>query len=161
MAIFDELVESVRTTLSNDQQLKDIQFVHAHRVKRKPSPLKKVYVTLGIDGVQIENSAFANYLGNENGKEIFGRCAHVSIQCRIYSPQNLGGLPCSDAFSRISSALLFRQSELRVDSVSCKDVKYNTSAGDFLLECVIKLFILLGEQEDETLVRDIVVEANF
>ncbi len=158
MGVFDGIVEEIKTVLAEDPTLSDIHFVNAHRIDAKPSPIKDIYVTLGLSGVETSSGAFGDYFGRKNGNDLFGKSGRVSISCKIHCPQTMDGSSCSEVFSRICNSLMLDDSMHQIESIICKGVSFENKSGAFVLDCTIKLRVFIGSTVDETEVSDIVVK---
>ena len=160
MGVFDEIVDEIRLSLAQDAALSDMHFVKAFRVDKRANPIKKTYVTLALSQVEILNGAFGEYLGARDGNDLFGRKSNVYIGFNIYCPKNSDGSACSEAFSRICDHFILEDCERKIQEISCKEVKFDTTGDSFVLECKMKLCVFIAKEMQELQISDIVVQGG-
>ena len=160
MGVFDQIIEEIRLSLSEDESLSDICFVHAYRVNKRANPIKKTYVTLSLAGVEIVNGAFGDFLGRSNGNDLFGKRSNVYIGLNIYCPKISDGSICSEAFSRICDHFILGDSDINIEELSCKEVKHDVESDSFMLACKLKLNMFVARETQDIEISDIVVQGG-
>lgn len=124
--MFDGLLQRLLSSLRGNQELLDIEFLEAFPHQRQNSPLAKKTAAFRVERVKILPVALGDPLGAEGEKR-----AEASLELTVYSPAKLGGPACTDAFSRICSALIFGDNGACLHSISCEKTVYDASAGAF------------------------------
>lgn len=158
--MFENLIDKLLTSLSNDSLLKNFNFVNAFSQKIRNNPLNKITVSIGLGSVKISNVAFGDFLGNTSSGEVYGKQADVDIKIQIHSPKSLGGRTCCEAFSLISNSIIFNLEEPYLVSIYCSEVCYDDGSCAFILPCNAKFKIYLGKQTDQTKIEKIIVKGG-
>ena len=161
MGIFDEIVEGIKSRLSADTSLDGVNFINSYRSSPRPNPIRNPYVAIGISSVDSSYGAFGNYLGRENGNELYGKNCIVTINLRIYSPKTAGGERCSEIFSKIFDCLFLDNNSNQINRVSCKEVAFDKSADALYLDCFLRMNLFIGNVPEEMVISDIEVKGEF
>ncbi len=132
MAIY-EFIQQILNEFKETQELKDISFLPAFTSDKKPVPIKKVTVALGVEEVSVLPGAIGDTYDAGKGKE-----AEISLNLTVYAPYKSGGEECLKAFCRICEATAFAEN-LNIKAFKCGDVSANRDADAFVLKGTISL----------------------
>lgn len=147
MNYFNSVVENIITYLSKDESLSDISFLRTYPLTDKPSPIDKVYITVGLTGIDILKKTFSDYIGDIANKSVYGRQANVSLSIKVYSPRRLGGEGCIEVFERVCNSLLFGQKEYAIQNIECRGIDYDLQLTSVILSSTVKMDIFLENKE--------------
>lgn len=160
MAVFDGIIDEIISALRSDTQLNDIKFIDSFKSYKRPNPLQYNLVTVGIKKVELKDRAFGKYLGVINGNEFFGKGAEISITLNIYVPKNKDGATTAEIFSRICNTLISDNLEEQILSIECGDIDFNKSYDAFVLDCLLKLKVVIGSGNDESDITSIIIKGE-
>ena len=149
MNSFIEIVETIKDHLSVLDEFENINFIISSTSSKVPNPINKIYVTLGIDQIEISQGAFSGYLGILEDKEIYGDLNDINVGMKIYLPKTMDGEICYDVFSKIYGALLEEDNNFNIQSIKCEKVNYDSKVSAYTMECEIKISTLVGHEEIE------------
>lgn len=147
MNCFNSMVENIITYLSKDEGLSDVSFLRTYPLSDKPSPIDKVYITVGLMGIDILKKTFSDYIGDIANKSVYGRQANMSLSIKVYSPRGLGGEGCMEVFERVCSSLMFGQKEYAIQSIECRSIDYDLHLTSLILSSTVKFEIFLENNE--------------
>ncbi len=139
--MFNGLLQKLLGSLKGNQELMDIEFMEAYPHQRQNSPLAKKTAAFRVESVKILPVALGESLGAAGEKR-----AEASLELTVYSPVKLGGPACTDAFSRICSALIFEDNGACLHSISCEKTVYDANAGAFRISGSIGVTAYLARQ---------------
>lgn len=158
MSVFVDIVEQIKSSLSQCATLADVKFIDADREEVVPNPIKNTYVSLGISSVSINDGAFGSYLGLTSVGEQYGNNAEIDVEMKIFSPRQSGGKQCYESFSKIYEELLYHSAKYNFKNIDCKKAKYNDEIFSFELECHLKLNAYLGYETDDINISNIQIK---
>ena len=160
MELFDGVISHIIDVLSADTRLAQVDFVSAFRAKPKPNPLIKTLVTVGINGIEILDKALGQYLGIQNGKEVFGKGANICLLLRIHCPVRFGGEKCAEIFSMICNTLVFNDIGYKLNGLNCKDVDFDATSSCFVLDCLLSIDSFVTETTEQLNISNIKVKGE-
>lgn len=160
MAVFDEIIDEIINTLSSDTQLSDITFIESFKSYKRPNPLKGNLVTIGIKKVELKDKAFGKYFGVVKGNDFFGKNAEITITLNIYVPKSKDGVTTAEIFSKICSTLMNDNFQEQILSIECGDIDFNKGSDAFALDCLLRLEVIIGQENDESDITSIVVKGE-
>ncbi len=160
MSVFNDIVDKIKDTLINTDELSSIKFVNTYPFKPIQNPLIDTYVSMGICNIKIKDGSFSSYLGTENQKDLYGHLSNTDIEFKIYSPKNKGGKSCYDIFASIYEALLLNLETIKIESVICGKVNYDPDTFSFTLDFQISFKSFIGYSVDGINISEIVVINN-
>lgn len=158
MGVFDSIICEIKTILSEDNLLSDIIFTDIYNASAKPNPINNIYVGIGLNGVLISDKAFGEYFGIKDGNEIFGKGGNVSLKMKIYCPTKLSGEANCEVFSRLCNSLFASSIKNQITSISCFETTFDHNIGAFVMDCIVKLDVFIGNVNDDTPINNIVVK---
>lgn len=158
MSVFNDIVEQIKSSLSQCATLADVKFIDADREEVVPNPIRNTYVSLGINSVSISEGAFGSYLGLSRVGEQYGNSSEIDIEMKIFSPRHSGGKQCYEIFSRIYEELLYHAANYNFKGVACKKARYNDELFSFELECHLRLSAYLGYETEDINISSIQIE---
>lgn len=121
--------------LSSQQELEGINFITEYPASKKPVPLKKVMVAVGIDNIAIEDS----FVENDEGVLVeneYCRLASIKLRLGIHAPFAEGGARCHDVFTDVADCLTFA-TDLNISQSGCGKIKADRDTDAFVLEAWI------------------------
>lgn len=157
MNTFADIAIDLKNKLSNTTALSNINFVEDSPFVFTPNPINKIYAAVGISKIVVSDGSFLGYLGNQSGKEVYGRLADIKVRIKIYSPQSLGGTSCYEVFSKIYETLLTDDSNFNVQSVSCDEVNYDGEIFTFTMDSYVNISTFIGYETENSNVEDILI----
>lgn len=160
MAVFDEIIDEVKEGLGSEPGLKDITFVEFFKDYKRVNPLPHNLITIGIKKIEIKNKAFGKYLGFVRGNECFGKTGTIYITINIFVPKNNGGEATAEIFSRICNTLMNNSLHEQIVSIECGNVEFDKVSSAFVLSCIMKLEVIIGQQNDEAGITSIIVKGG-
>lgn len=149
MNSFTEIVGTIKDHLSTLNEFENVNFIISSPSSKVPNPISKIYVTLGIDQIEISQGAFSGYLGILEDKEIYGDLNDINVGMKIYLPKTMDGEICYDVFSKIYGALLEDDNNFNIQSIKCEKVDYDSKISAYTMKCEIKISTLVGHEEAE------------
>lgn len=149
MNSFTEIVGTIKDHLSTLDEFENVNFIISLPSSKVPNPISKIYVTLGIDQIEISQGAFSGYLGILEDKEIYGDLNDINVGMKIYLPKTMDGEICYDVFSKIYGALLEDDNNFNIQSIKCEQVDYDSKISAYTMKCEIKISTLVGHEEAE------------
>lgn len=160
MGIFNEIVEDIKNILSADSNLSTVNFINAYRKTIYPNPIKNIYAAIGISAIDSSAGAFGNYAGEKEDNGLYGKNCFVTVNIRIYSPKEEGGLLCSETFSKIFDCLFLNEGLKQLDKISCKEVTFDKNSDAYSLDCHLKMKVFIGNVSEEIEISNIEVEGE-
>lgn len=160
MAVFDEIIDEVKETLSSEPDLRDITVVEFFKDYKRVNPLSNNLITIGIKKIEVKNKAFGKYLGMVKGNECFGKTGIISITINIFVPKNNGGETTAEIFSRVCNTLMNNSLHEQILSIECGNVEFDKISNAFVLGCIMKLEVIIGQQNDEADITSIIVKGG-
>ena len=149
MNSFTEIVGTIKDHLWTLNEFENVNFIISSPSSKVPNPISKIYVTLGIDQIEISQGAFSGYLGILEDKEIYGDLNDINVGMKIYLPKTMDGEICYDVFSKIYGALLEDDNNFNIQSIKCEKVDYDSKISAYTMKCEIKISTLVGHEEVE------------
>lgn len=157
MSLFNDIAGQIKNILLNDVKFSGFIFLNASSSKVMPNPVNKVYITVGMKDININEGSFSRYLGFNNGNELYGKLVESNVALSVYVPQTFNGEKCYDIFSDIYESLLTSESSLNIKSISCGRVTYVDELFSFVLECSVNISAFVGYETDELEINSIKV----
>lgn len=158
MSIFNDIVNTIKSNLSQSSSLSNVKFINSTVMNKVPNPIEKVYVSIGINNIEIKNGAMNSYLGIGKSGEKYGNNADIDIEMKIFSPKEKGLENCYTIFSSMYEDILCKNQIYNVKSVSCGQVSYNSDIFSFELICNIKLNLFIAYETNDINISNIVIE---
>lgn len=158
MSIFIDIVDKIKSGLSQNHNLSDVKFIDLNITDVVPNPIENVYVSIGFCNIEIKSGAFNSYIGMGNDGERYGNNAEIDLEMKIVSPRENNAGNCYKIFSRIYEELLYNENDYNVKTISCGKAKYNSDIFSFELVCKIKLNAVVGYETEDINISRIEVE---
>lgn len=158
MSLFNNIIEQIKTTLSQNSELNSVKFVDTNIGEKVPNPIKNIYVSLGIGKVLINKAAFNSYLGKSVNGEQYGNSLNIDIEMKIFSPKNIGIKRCYWVFSKIFEELLYHKKNFNIENISCEKIVYNEDISSFELECKLNFNAYLAYETQDINISKISIE---
>lgn len=150
---FDSVIDKIISLLSEDQALKDVNFISFYPISDKPVPIDKTYVTVGLKGIKILSKGIGDYQGISENKSVYGSKSVITVSIKIYSATKFGGNECLRTFSKICDSLMFRDRGFAVDKAECGKIQFDRNTSALVMECEIDINTILGHKEDVVVVN--------
>lgn len=157
MSVFNNIIDTIKSNLSNDTNLSDVKFVNLCADESVPNPILNIYTSIGISKINIEPASFSSYLGVGTSGERYGNSTEMDIEVKIYSPKSRGSRSCYTVFSNIYESLLNLNDIYNIKKISCSQVKYNSDIFSFELSCSMSLSIFVAYDTEEINISNIEV----
>ena len=158
MSVFNDIVNTVKSNLSQSTNLSNVRFIDSAVMNKVPNPLEKVYVSIGINNIEIKNGAMNSYLGIGKNGEKYGNNADVDIEMKIFSPKENGAENCYTIFSSMYEDILCKSQIYNVKSISCGKTSYTSDIFSFELTCNIKLNVFVAYENKDINISNIMIE---
>lgn len=158
MSIFCDIIDKIKSDLSQAEQLSSVKIIDSDRNEKVPNPIKNFYASLGINKISIQEASFNSFLGTANSTEHYGNLAQINLEMIIFSPGENGAKSCFEIFSKIYELLLYQKNNFNIENISCEKVSYNSDVFSFELVCNIKINAYLVFQSDDIDISDIQIK---
>ena len=121
MILCKVIIEQILNILSQNTDLKDIDFISEFPSERHDIPLCRVTVSVGVDALTFSPAEDAWAIVPGRGMET------VKVKLMVCSPRDCSGMVCYEATDKIISALKVFPSEFIVTSIEIGQMKYSSS----------------------------------
>ena len=146
MNCFNYIINEITEGLSSSENLSDISFIKSYPLTQRPSPIDKVYVTIGFIGIDILKRTFSDYIEQLSSSKIYGREVNISLRVKIYSPKRRGGEGCIEAFERVCDWLIFGQKDYSIKSIENTKIDYDPNLTSMTLSSVLKMSAIVKNE---------------
>lgn len=124
-------LQNMILVLKQNEQLSDLNFIVGFPGSKKPSPLTKNYVVLGINSSKEEKIEV--YTEDETPTLKYNRRDTARIRFDIFVPETSNGIDCYEIFSTLSGYVMKYTSDYKFITAGCDTVTYERDEGAFVL----------------------------
>ncbi len=132
MIKFNNYLSTIKRKLENDENFSDIRVVFGFSGKKKPLPMSKPTVAVGLEN-SVENRIAPVYSEDNPSTMLYNRDCNICVRFDVYVPDSMEGYKCYDIFSRIGEMFFENVSTYKFTSVKCGDLSYKRDEKAFLL----------------------------
>lgn len=126
--------------LSACENLKGIKFLSEMPNVAKPSPLRCITVSIGIDKLLTQPAC----IGEEKLQKSF-----ISLGITVCAPYKFGSVACANAFANIAQALE-ANNDIFIEKAECSSASTSRSTDSIVLKGTISIqYLTLGDDENE------------
>ena len=132
MNINGNFINHLLTSLNDNANFDDMNFVIAYENEIKPTPLEKPIVALSTKGCTIGDKLTK---ANEDGEIVVTNKREVktTVSVDIYLPYSMGGVAGHKIFDRLATFLMFTQNH-NIVSGTCSATDYDSSCQAIVLK---------------------------
>lgn len=156
MTTVDELIQMVLELIKTEAEIPEASFTSAFVSERLPNPLKTPRVAVGMEAVKMCAGALGQYLSAET----YGNRSEVALKIKVYMPEEQGGDALNEIFSRICTVLLTSGRAVGIHSVSCGEIRYETTAMAYTISCRAELVTYFGEYDNDSPITGIIIKGK-
>ncbi len=156
MTTVDEIVRIVLELIKSQAGLSGATYTTAFAPEKLPNPLKKNRVSVGLEAVKMSAGAIGQYLSGDT----CGSRSDVILKIRVYCPEEKGGDTLNEICSRICTVLMTSGRAVGIHSVSCGEIKYETTAMAYTIDCRTELVTYVGEYDEDRPLTGIVIKGK-
>lgn len=124
-------LQNLMLVLKRNEQLSDLNFIMGFPSSKKPAPLTKNYVVLGIDSSKEEKKEV--YSKDETPVLLSNRHDTARIRFDIFVPETSNGIDCYEIFSNLAGYVMKATSDYKFIMAGCDTVTYERDEGAFVL----------------------------
>jgi len=156
MTTMDGLIRTVLEWVEKEGGIPDASYTTSFVAGRLPNPLTKPRVAVGLEEVRMSAGALGQVLMDES----YGSRADVALKIKIYMPESRGGDALNEIFSRICTVLMTSGRGIGIHSVSCGEIRYETGAMAYTIDCRAELTTYIGEYDSERPLEGVVIKGK-
>lgn len=131
------ILAALKLVLEKNSALSDLTFIVGFPGSKKPAPLTKNYVVLGIDSSKEEKKEV--YSKDEPPVLLSNRHDTARIRFDIFVPETSDGINCYKIFSNIAGYVMEFSSSYEFVTAGCDTVTYERDEGAFVLNAYMDI----------------------
>lgn len=124
-------LNKIQLVLQNNTELSELKFIMGFPGAKKPAPLTKMYVVLGIDKAADEKKEV--YTKDETPVLQYNRYSTARIRFDIFVPETSDGIKCYEIFCKVANYIMGFSSDFEFVTAGCGTVTYERDEGAFVL----------------------------